>query len=96
MYKNKTGDELLKQDTQETKRSPPLSEEVPYQITLIGLGQGRLQYEYVQYNTWAIWAARLIQTVSTLYLGRDTASAVCVLYLIASEVEPDTDCVPRI
>ena len=37
MYKNKTGDELQKQDTQETKRSPPLSEEVPYQITLIGL-----------------------------------------------------------
>jgi hypothetical protein len=38
---HKTGDEPRKQaDTQANKRSPLLSEEVPYQITLIGLSQG--------------------------------------------------------
>jgi len=31
-----------KQDTQANKGTPPLSEEVPYQITLIGLSQGGL------------------------------------------------------
>ena len=31
-----------KQDTQASKGSPLLSEEVPYQITLIGLSQGSL------------------------------------------------------
>ena len=35
-----TGDEPQKQDTQANKRSPLLSEEVPYQITLIRLRQG--------------------------------------------------------
>jgi len=39
-YINQTGDEPQKQDTQANKRSPLLSEEVPYQITLIGLSQG--------------------------------------------------------
>jgi len=39
---NKTGDEPRKQDTQANKGSPLLSEEVPYQITLIGLSQGSL------------------------------------------------------
>ena len=39
---NQTGDEPQKQDTQANKRSPLLSEEVPYQITLIGLSQGSL------------------------------------------------------
>jgi len=44
LYKNKTGDEPRKQDTQANKGSPLLSEEVevPYQITLIGLSQGSL------------------------------------------------------
>ena len=37
VYINQTGDEPQKQDTQATKRSPLLSEEVPYQITLIRL-----------------------------------------------------------
>ena len=41
-YINQTGDEPQKQDTQANKRSPLLSEEVPYQITLIGLRQGSL------------------------------------------------------
>ena len=41
-YKNQTGDEPQKQDTQANKRSPLLSEEVPYQITLIRLRQGSL------------------------------------------------------
>ena len=40
---HKTGDEPRKQaDTQANKRSPLLSEEVPYQITLIRLSQGSL------------------------------------------------------
>ena len=38
MYENETGDEPRQQDTQANKGSPLLSEEVPYQITLIGLG----------------------------------------------------------
>ena len=42
IYINQTGDEPQKQDTQANKRSPLLSEEVPYQITLIGLSQGSL------------------------------------------------------
>ena len=41
-YKNKTGDEPRKQDTQANQGSPLLSEEVPYQITLIRLSQGSL------------------------------------------------------
>ena len=41
-YKNKTGDEPRKQDTQANQGSPLLSEEVPYQITLIRLSQGGL------------------------------------------------------
>ena len=36
------GDEPRKQDTQANQGSPLLSEEVPYQITLIGLSQGSL------------------------------------------------------
>ena len=42
LYINKTGDEPRKQDTPANKRSPLLSEAVPYQIALIGLSQGRL------------------------------------------------------
>jgi len=42
IYINQTGDEPQKQDTQANKRSPILSEEVPYQITLIRLSQGSL------------------------------------------------------
>ena len=42
LYINQTGDEPQKQDTQANKRSPLLSEEVPYQITLIRLRQGSL------------------------------------------------------
>jgi len=42
LYKNQTGDEPQKQDTQANKRSPFLSEEVPYQIILIRLSQGSL------------------------------------------------------
>ena len=42
VYIHKTGDEPLKQDTQANKGSPLLSEEVPYQITLIRLSQGSL------------------------------------------------------
>ena len=34
VYINQTGDKPQKQDTQANKRSPHLSEEVPYQITL--------------------------------------------------------------
>ena len=37
LYKNQTGDEPQKQDTQANKRTPLLREEVPYQITLIRL-----------------------------------------------------------
>ena len=36
------GDEPRKQDTQANQGSPLLSEEVPYQITLIRLSQGSL------------------------------------------------------
>ena len=39
IYIYQTGDEPQKQDTQANKRSPLLSEEVPYQITLIRLRQ---------------------------------------------------------
>ena len=39
VYINQTGDEPQKQDTQANKRSPLLSEEVPYQITLINTFQ---------------------------------------------------------
>ena len=39
IYKNQTGDEPQKQDKQASKRTPPLREEVTYQITLIGLRQ---------------------------------------------------------
>jgi len=39
IYKNQTGDEPQKQDTQANKRTPLLREEVPYQITLIRLRQ---------------------------------------------------------
>ena len=39
---NTTGDEPRKQDTLANKGSPLLSEEVPYQITSIGLSQGSL------------------------------------------------------
>ena len=39
LYKNQTGDEPQKQDTQANKRTPLLREEVPYQITLIRLRQ---------------------------------------------------------
>ena len=39
MYINQTGDEPQKQDKQASKRTPPLREEVTYQITLIGLRQ---------------------------------------------------------
>ena len=42
VYINQTGDKPQKQDTQANKRSPHLSEEVPYQITLIRLRQGSL------------------------------------------------------
>ena len=42
IYIYQTGDEPQKQDTQANKRSPLLSEEVPYQITLIRLRQGSL------------------------------------------------------
>jgi len=42
IYINQTGDEAQKQDTQANKRTPLLREEVPYQITLIGLSQGSL------------------------------------------------------
>jgi hypothetical protein len=42
VYTVVTGDEPRKQDTQANKVSPLLSEEVPYQITLIGLSQGSL------------------------------------------------------
>ena len=42
MYVYQTGDEPQKQDSQANKRSPLLSEEVPYQITLIRLSQGSL------------------------------------------------------
>ena len=42
VYIYQTGDEPQKQDTQANKRSPLLSEEVPYQITLIRLRQGSL------------------------------------------------------
>jgi len=41
IYINQTGDEPQKQDTQANKRSPLLSEEVPYQITLIRLRKKR-------------------------------------------------------
>ena len=37
IYVNKTGDEPRKLDTQANKGSPLLSEEVPYQITLMYL-----------------------------------------------------------
>ena len=37
IYRNKTGDEPRQQDMQANEGSPLLSEEVPYQITLIGL-----------------------------------------------------------
>ena len=39
IYINQTGDEPQKQDKQANKRTPLLREEVPYQITLIGLRQ---------------------------------------------------------
>ena len=39
VYINQTGDEPQKQDEQANKRTPLLREEVPYQITLIGLRQ---------------------------------------------------------
>ena len=39
IYINQTGDEPQKQDKQASKRTPPLREEVTYQITLIGLRQ---------------------------------------------------------
>ena len=39
IYINHTGDEPQKQDKQANKRTPLLREEVPYQITLIGLRQ---------------------------------------------------------
>ena len=39
VYIKQTGDEPQKQDTQANKRTPLLREEVPYQITLIGLRQ---------------------------------------------------------
>ena len=39
IYINQTGDEPQQQDTQANKRTPLLREELPYQITLIGLRQ---------------------------------------------------------
>ena len=66
MYKNKTGDELRKQDTQETKRSPPLSEEVPYQITLIGLGQGSLDRRRREKVIWKMFTENDCYTFADL------------------------------
>jgi len=53
IYIYKTGDEPRKQDTQANKGSTLLSEEVPYQITLIGLSQGNL--DRTQSREFGIW-----------------------------------------
>ena len=43
IYKNETGDEPRRQDTQANKGSPLLSEDVPYRITWLRLNQGSLE-----------------------------------------------------
>ena len=52
IYKNQTGEKPQKQDTQANKRSPLLSEEVPFQITLIRLRQGSLDRRRREKVTW--------------------------------------------
>ena len=48
---NKSGDEPRKQDTQANKRSPLLSEEVPYQITLIRKHSSKCTYIKIKRGT---------------------------------------------
>ena len=50
LYIYQTGDEPQKQDTQANKRSPLLSEEVPYQITLIRLNKNKEVPKYLTSN----------------------------------------------
>ena len=51
LYKNQTRDEPQKQDTQANKRSPLLSEEVPYQITLIRKHSSKCTYIRIKRGT---------------------------------------------
>ena len=72
-YKKQTGDEPQKQDTQANKRSPLLSEEVAYQITLIGLSQGRLDRRRREKVIWEMFTENDSYTVVVVHvcgLGR--------------------------
>jgi hypothetical protein len=64
--RNKTGDEPRKQDTQANKRSPPISEEVPYQITLIGLSQGSLDRRRREKVIWKMFTENDCYTFADL------------------------------
>ena len=69
-YINQTGDEPQKQDTQANKRSPLLSEEVPYQITLIRLRQGSLDRRRREKVIWKMFTENDCYPVPVYGLGR--------------------------
>jgi hypothetical protein len=64
IHKNQTGDEPQKQDTQANKRSPLLSEEVPYQITLIRLRQGSLDRRRREKVIWKMFTENVVRESS--------------------------------
>ena len=59
-----------KQDTQANKGSPPLSEEVPYQITLIRLSQGSLDRRRREKVIWEMFTENYCNTLHVCGLGR--------------------------
>ena len=65
-YINQTGDEPQKQDTQANKRSPPLSEEIPYQITLDGLSQGSVDRRRREKVIWKMFTENDCYTFTDL------------------------------
>ena len=56
--------EPQKQDTQANKRSPLLSEEVPYQITLIRLRQGSLDRRRREKVIWKMFTENVVRESS--------------------------------
>ena len=64
--KKQTGDEPQKQDTRANERSPLLSEEVPYQVTLIRLSQGSLDRRGREKVIWKMFTENDCHTFADL------------------------------
>jgi|MDSY01.1.fsa_nt_gb hypothetical protein len=66
IYKSNGGRTARKQDTQANKRSPPLSEEIPYQITLDGLSQGSVDRRRREKVIWKMFTENDCYTFTDL------------------------------